>query len=104
VNFEDWPLHDAVLQTVAVAWEESTCTMQVLAVGDPTKNAVPCRLTWRGVSGVKIPMAAPWGRSVFINTHQLDSPHRYLIEVQSGDTIAIEAESATLQRVTPEAE
>ncbi len=104
VNFEDWPLHDAVLQDVSVDWEERTCTVRLLVFLDPKKNAVPCLAIWQGVSGVEIPMAAPWGRSIHINAQRRDGTNRFLIEVQSGDTIAIEAASATLRRVPREAE
>ena len=98
--FVDWPLHDAVLREIVVDWKSQSCRIHVSAFLEPNARAVPCTLTWRGVKEVRVPMFQPWGRSIFINSQAKESPNRYLIEVQSGDVIIIEADEGGFERDT----
>ena len=91
--FEDWPLHDAVLKELRVDWENRTCTVHVLAFVEPRHDAAPCQLIWRGLRRLIVPAEYPWGRSIFINRQWIERNGCYSIEVQSGDVLAIEADS-----------
>jgi len=98
VNFEEWPLHDAVLREVVVDWKNQSCRVHVTAFLDRTKAAVPCTLTWTSVREVRIPMLSPWGASLFINSQNKEGASRFLIEVQSGDVIMVDADRGTFER------
>jgi hypothetical protein len=98
MKFEDWPLHDAVFQDVKVDWKERTCTWHIMAFVDRTKDAVPCRLLWRGLRKLILSIENPWGPSIFINGQRSEPNGIYSIEIQSGDVITIEADTATFVR------
>lgn len=98
MDFETWPLHDAVLREVVVDWAARKCCMRVYAFVKQDESAVPCTLIWGGVKHVDIPIRMPWGPSVHINSQRLTASELYSIEVQSGDMIVIEASSATFDR------
>jgi hypothetical protein len=98
MKFEDWPLHDAVFQEAHVDWKNRTCTLQILAFVDRTADAVPCRLIWQGLRKLLLPVENPWGPSVFINRQWSEANGKYSIEMQSGDVVTIEADTATFVR------
>jgi hypothetical protein len=98
LSFEDFPLHDAVLREVVVDWNTRSCRLHVSAFLEPGAAAVPCTLTWTAVKEVRVPMFCPWGPSVFINGQEKEGSKRYLIEVQSGDVIVIEADDGVFER------
>jgi hypothetical protein len=100
LSFEDLPLHDAVLREVVVDWKNRSCRVHVSAFLDPGAAAVPCTLTWTDVKEVRVPMFCPWGSSVSINRQAKEGSTRYLIEVQSGDVIVIEAADGVFERDT----
>lgn len=95
MEFEDWPLHDAVLTQVSLDWQSGTCAIFAACFVDPRAPARPCRLEFTSVRGVSVQRLAPWGRSVHINGHRRDPGGLFEIEVQSGDLIVIDAESAS---------
>ena len=97
-HFQEWPLHDAVLKTISIDWVERTCCMRVLAFLEKHQPAVACSLVWTGVTHVDVPIRELWGPSQFINSQQVDSAARYAIEMQSGDTIRVEASCAAFER------
>lgn len=101
MDFEEWPLHDAVLREVVVDWKNRACRIHVAAFLDRAKVAVPCTLTWTAVREVRIPMLSPWGPSVSINSQSRAGASRFQIEVQSGDVIMIEAESGRFESDEP---
>jgi len=98
MKFEELPLHDAVLRDVVVDWKNQSCRVHVSAFVDRTAAAVPCTLTWTAVREVRVPMLSPWGPSIFINSQSKEGSGRYLIEVQSGDVIVIEADHGVFER------
>lgn len=102
MNFEDWPLHDAVLREVVVDWKNQSCRVHVAAFLDRAEAAVPCTLTWTDVREVHVPMLSPWGPSRFINGQRKEGASRFLLEVQSGDVIMIDADRGMFERDEPE--
>jgi hypothetical protein len=98
MNYGDWPLHDAVLTNVVVDWASKTCEMHVVAFLDPGKPAVPCVLIWSRLRRVDIPLADPWGPSLFINSHRFEPDGVFTIEMQSGDSIVLEAGAVRFER------
>ena len=94
--FESWPLHDAVLETVQLDWRARTCEISLrafLVAGLPAKR---CAIVATGVRGLRLPHHAPWGDSSFVNTHRLDADGRFVIEMQSGDVLELEADACSL--------
>jgi hypothetical protein len=100
LTFEELPLHDAVLRRIVVDWEGRTCRVHLAVFLAPHADAVPCTLTWTDVTEIRVPMLSPWGPSVFINSTAKEGSSRYLIEVQSGDVIVIEAGKNVFERDT----
>jgi hypothetical protein len=92
IPFEDWPLHDAVLHELRVDWSGRTCTIYVRAFLSPEREAEPCRIRCSSLRSITVPHRAPWGESLHINGQRRAPDGRYLIEVQSGDVIEIDAE------------
>jgi hypothetical protein len=91
-SFEDWPLHDAILREVRVDWGRRTCTIHLHAFLSPDRDAEPCRIQGTSVRAVSVPHRSPWGESIFINRQSRAPDGRYLIEVQSGDVLEIDAD------------
>ncbi len=94
LKFEDWPLHDAVFQEVYVDWKKRTCTFHILAFVDRTADAIPCRLIWQGLRKLLLPIENPCGPSIFMNRQWSETDGTYSIEIQSGDVVTIEADTA----------
>jgi len=61
MQFEAWPLHDAVLREIRIDWPRKVCQIRVAAFTRPGFQASLCILTWRGVTSVVVPSRAPWG-------------------------------------------
>jgi hypothetical protein len=102
IPFDEAYLHDAVLKEFRVHWDSRTCEVHVSAFLDVGKAAVPCVIRGQGIRSVTIPHHSPWGESRFINGHRRSPDGRFLIEVQSGDVIEIDAMSLDLFRVIAE--
>ena len=90
-NFDDLPLHDAVMSQVIVDWKAREVCIHVkpnqivgLVAGDWV-------VKFSLFSQVNVPRMEPWGESLFVNTLKADGS-RYEIEMQSGDTIVVLAE------------
>lgn len=96
-DFEHWPLHDAVLYEIRLEWDLRTCAILVAAFVDRDKPAQRHTLRFTEVTSAVVPHAEPWGPSVFINQQSLGADGTYLIEVQSGDVIAIHAAAVTFE-------
>lgn len=99
IPFDDVDLHDAVLREVRILWKARMCELYMSVLLDTGKSAVPCVLRGQGLQSISIPHHSPWGDSVFINRQSRAPDGRFLIEVQSGDVIEIEATSLSLFRL-----
>lgn len=89
-DIRELPLHDAIVQEVIISWPEKRVILKIMAFLDPSRNAVPCQLTFGGVTNTIIPHQAPWGESSCINEARSEGT-LYKIEMQTGDIVQIEA-------------
>ena len=87
MTFEALPLHDGVLRSIAVDWENARCTLAVRVAlqGDQS-------LVFTGLRRVTIPRDQPWGPSTCINSVRERSQSEFEIEMQSGDVLCILAD------------
>ncbi|WP_234265645.1 hypothetical protein [Hydrogenophaga sp. NFH-34] len=90
--FSDLALHDATLEQVVLSWASGQCTFRLVLVGGERHE-----LTFFGVSNLHAPRQFPWGPSVSVNSVHSNGNGAYEVELQSGDVMAIEAESWKLQ-------
>ncbi|MCS0659599.1 hypothetical protein [Massilia terrae] len=86
MTFNSLPLHDAVLAAIYISWEEARCDLWLRPVDLP-----PHLLVFEGFMNIELPRRESWGPSSSVNS--LAQPHEGLfeIELQSGDTIRIDA-------------
>lgn len=96
-NFEDFPLHDAILYDIKYSWEEKICTIYISAFLDLNQNAVDCTMTFTGVTLLEVKQEQPWGFSFYINGQKFIHPNEYIIEIQSGDNIRLIAGAVELK-------
>ena len=90
-------LHDATLESIHVRWPSGQFEL-IVRVGSPR----PALLAIAGTSlaYVEVPRRAPWGMSQSINGARVSRTSdltRLEIEMQSGDTLVIEAASISVQ-------
>ena len=87
---DQWPmgasdLHDATLVDIEVDWEDGTCLLNFR-----TQERPNCALLFSGFSNIAVPRQLSWGMSSSVlavkNTNNV-----YEVEMQSGDTIRVEA-------------
>lgn len=85
-------LHDATLVRIVLLWDEEAEVKLEFRVDGPKSVALKAS----GVTNLTCPHENPWGPSVSVN--EVRGPvearcglHRVEIEIQSGDTITIEA-------------
>ena len=97
-------LHDAVLTSMTIRWEDG-CTDLVVRPVSITPHDVTLRLT--GVTRLTCPRSAPWGFSLHIN--RVDGPiklddttQQLQIEMQSGDMIEIDYQGLAILPRKPE--
>jgi hypothetical protein len=93
-EFASLPLHDALLQSITLLWEQKICRFHLDAFAEQGKAAYPHVLEFHGVELVSVPLTDSWGPSSSINSTS-QSAGRFLIEMQSGDTIEIRAGAFT---------
>ena len=86
MTFNSLPLHDAVLAQIYISWEAARCDLHLCPVGLESHL-----LVFEGFTNIELPRRENWGPSSSILA--LAQPHRGLfeIELQSGDTIRVEA-------------
>jgi len=89
-TFGSLPLHDAILKSVTLLWEQQSCRLELLAFAELGKPATPHQLQFTGVTRVVVPHAEPWGPSSSVNSCS-ESSGTYFISMQSGDTIEVAA-------------
>lgn len=97
-------LHDAVLTSMTLRWEDGSTDLVVRPVSRAPHD-VTLRLT--GVTRLMCPRLAPWGFSLHINRVdgpiKLDETRQQLqIEMQSGDMIEIDYEDLAILPRGPE--
>lgn len=95
-SFVDWPLHDAVLSSIVLDWHSSSCAINLRAQAQPDQKARSCTIIFQGVRHLAVPHHSPWGPSACINHLRLDGDN-YVIEVQSGDVIVVEADTVRFE-------
>lgn len=85
-------VHDATLNGVEIIWKEGRCRIHLDVWSDQSHSSIPCILEFVGVTSVVVPKLEPWGPSDAVNNAtSLDGT--FSIEMQSGDVIAVTAES-----------
>lgn len=89
--FERWPLHDGILDEIRIDWSARTLTMLVRLFLSRDRDAQRCILRCSELRAVNVPRRSPWGESTFINGQRRAPDGGYLIEMQSGDVINIDA-------------
>ena len=94
---DEFDLHDASLMTLEIDWMQGIlrCTFKV----GPSDNERAI-LTARGLRSFSSPRKFPWGPSFSVNSFRR-SPAGVSIEMQSGDTIDIEADSIKIEGARP---
>ena len=89
--FSTLPLHDAILHELRLDWQKRTCVASISAFIKREENAVARQIAWQDVSETLIPHHNPWGPSVFIDSASVDGSGVFIIKMQSGDEIRIQA-------------
>jgi hypothetical protein len=84
------PLHDAIVQRIIMLWRERTVEFELLAFSEKGKDASPHMLRFLKVTYFTCPHVSPWGESFHINSASGSQGH-FIMEMQSGDEIKIEA-------------
>jgi hypothetical protein len=90
MKLESVPLHDAVLTAIHMSWSERVCVLELSAFVAPGSHAVPCCLTFHGVSDLRVPHEESWGTSSSVNGGTAHGGV-FKIEMQSGDVIEVKA-------------
>ena len=62
------------------------------------REAVDCAIRWDEVTSVRITRLSQWGESVSVNQQRIESGGAYVLEMQSGDEIRINAAGVRLER------
>jgi hypothetical protein len=86
MSFDTLPLHDAILATIYVSWESARCDLRFRPVG--LQSHV---LVFEGFTNIELPRRESWGPSASVNTVRQAESGLFELELQSGDTIRIEA-------------
>jgi hypothetical protein len=94
-EFLEWPLHDAILHSIRFDWEARRCVIVLDAVLAQEQEAKRCQVEFERVTNLNVPCKAPWASSVHINGQSI-AGREFVIEMQSGDEIHVEADSASL--------
>ncbi|EGQ7787890.1 TPA: hypothetical protein ACMDNH_003618 [Vibrio cholerae] len=90
MEFKDLPLHDGLVKTISINWSGKSAQIFLDCFLMPNQSALPCLLTFSGISSINVPMATPWGESNSINVAMVQN-NIFQIELQSGDTLQFEA-------------
>jgi hypothetical protein len=99
-------LHDAILLSVDLKWEENTAVLRFEPVQLDTVREERVVIRSSGVYIFSYQHRQPWGRSKHVNRVELrESPHsgfrQFQLEMQSGDLIEFEAETITFEHELP---
>jgi hypothetical protein len=80
-------LHDAILKTICINWEERTLAISCIPNGYTSMRETI--ITFSNVKNVIVPFTDTWGPSFYINEALIEA-NRVSLEMQSGDVIIIE--------------
>ncbi|MNM72052.1 hypothetical protein D3C81_837380 [compost metagenome] len=86
LSFRSLSIHDATLSAIYVSWEAARRDIRLLPVGLP-----PHLLVFEGFTHIELPRRESWGPSSSINNSTELQAGQFEIELQSGDTLRIEA-------------
>jgi hypothetical protein len=86
MSFSALSIHDATLSAIYVSWEAARCDIRLLPVGLP-----PHMLVFEGFANIELPRRESWGPSSSVNSSTESKAGQFEIELQSGDTLRIEA-------------
>jgi hypothetical protein len=86
MTFDSLPLHDALLADIYINWEAARCDLSFSPVGLSSHH-----LVFEGFTSIELPRHESWGRSSSVNSLAQPEEGAFEIELQSGDTIRIEA-------------
>jgi len=78
--------HDGTFVSVALDWEAAECTV-LIRLHDGVKT-----LHWRNVTRLALTKTQPWGPSSSVNSLTQYSGRSYVLELQSGDLLEIDAD------------
>jgi hypothetical protein len=92
VDFASLPLHDALLDSIELAWSRKACTLHVHAFVRKDEDATPYLLNFQEMSEFNATFRDSWGPSASLNS-VTRSGNSFKIEMQSGDVIEIVAEA-----------
>ncbi len=95
---ERFGLHDGVLVSVRMDWAPATVALRLRPYPGPSADVV---LVGQGVQRLVVPRLDAWGPSVSINSAAFrvhDELARAEIEMQSGDTVVLEADRTAIIR------
>lgn len=94
---ESRAFHDAKLDSIEINWQTRELCMLLSPVSQP-----PQALLFKNVRRLLLPHEDPWGPSVLVNAvREVDGGLE--IEMQSGDTIEIKADSWSVNAVAQSA-
>tara|TARA_R110001599_G_scaffold309249_2_gene516203 strand:+ start:994 stop:1329 length:336 start_codon:yes stop_codon:yes gene_type:complete len=94
-EFDQLPLHDALLESAEAKWAEKTIQLRLAVFTDSTKEAAPHVLSFLGVTSFIMQHKEAWGPSNSVLSASY-SCGIYRLEMQSGDCIEVEADSFDL--------
>ncbi|NMP01462.1 hypothetical protein HHE94_01810 [Pseudoalteromonas arctica] len=98
-SIETLPLHDAILNTININWENRSVIFNLNVFTVKGGDALSHQLTFENASNIEVPHNSPWGDSIFINGVSIIEDN-YEIEIQSGDVIKITAEKYSFSPVS----
>lgn len=97
-EFSNWPLHEGILWSITMDWKSKTCVVSVSVFLNPGERSVPCTIVWSEVKAVDISHKSPLGNSKFIDKQWMDDRGAYIIQMQSGDELWVEAREVAFER------
>ena len=78
-------LHDGIFVGLELDWAPAECRATIRRHDGDTV------LRWRGVTSVQLTQLNPWGPSASVNSLEQVSDSRYVLELQSGDALQVDA-------------
>ena len=84
-------LHDGTFVSVALDWDAAQCTV-LIRLRDGVKT-----LLWRNVTRIAVTKTQPWGPASSVNSLTQSSGRSYVLELQSGDLLEIDADELELR-------
>jgi hypothetical protein len=92
VNFEQLPLHDAILGLIDIDWDEAFVKLNLHVFIEITKPAEPYQLKFIGVTNFSFTRDNEWEPSnSVLEVNIVDD--EYQLQMQSGDKILIKADA-----------